>query len=184
MKKKKVIEYTINLPSGVQAENDQSGIRLKGPKGELHRKLVSPTLSIKAEAGKIVVKALKSAQRDKTMAGTFASHIRNLVRGVTEGHVYELKVCAGHFPMNVSVSGSQFIVKNFIGEKVPRIMQIPEGVSITVSGTKVEVKGVDKDLVSQAAANLEKLTSRTGFDKRIFQDGIYITLKDGKKVMR
>ena len=68
--------------------------------------------------------------------------------------------------------------KNFFGEKVPRKIKFDKkNVSIKVDGTEVLVEGMDKEKVGQTAASIEQLTRRPGFDKRIFQDGIYITEK-------
>ena len=46
----------------------------------------------------------------------------------------------------------------------------------------IEVEGTDKELTSQQAASIEQLTRRPGYDKRVFQDGIYIIEKDGKRI--
>jgi len=50
-----------------------------------------------------------------------------MIRGVTEGYTYKLKICSGHFPMNVSLKGDVLEIKNFIGESVPRKLKIKEG---------------------------------------------------------
>jgi large subunit ribosomal protein L6 len=84
--------------------------------------------------------------------------------------------------MNVAVQGNQVIIKNFIGEKVPRVLDLLPGVKVSVDGTTVNVEGVDKELASQTAASIEQLTRRPGYDNRIFQDGVYIVNKDGKEV--
>ena len=82
--------------------------------------------------------------------------------------------------MNVSVSESEFKIKNFLGEKVPRIVKLRYGVSVKIDGNIISVEGADKEKVGQVAADIEQKTRRPGFDKRIFQDGIYITDKAGK----
>jgi large subunit ribosomal protein L6 len=105
-----------------------------------------------------------------------------MIKGATEGHVYKLKVCSGHFPMNVAVAGKDFVVKNFLGEKKPRQVAIKEGVDVKVEGEIVTVESCDKELAGQTAADIETLTRITNRDLRIFQDGIYITEKDGKPV--
>ena len=82
--------------------------------------------------------------------------------------------------MNVTLSGNQFSVKNFLGEKIPRKAVIPAGVKAEVKGDIVELTGVDKEKVGQAAANIEQSTRITNRDRRIFQDGCYIILKPGE----
>ena len=51
-----------------------------------------------------------------------------------------------------------------------------------LNGEMISVTGINKEIVSQAAADIEQLTRRVGFDRRIFQDGIYIVEKDGKVI--
>jgi large subunit ribosomal protein L6 len=84
--------------------------------------------------------------------------------------------------MTVTVKGATLEVKNFIGEAVPRTVAINPATKVVVDGDIVTVSGVDLEVTSQMAASIEQLCKRAGFDRRIFQDGIYITHKDGKAV--
>jgi large subunit ribosomal protein L6 len=86
--------------------------------------------------------------------------------------------------MNVSASNGKFIIKNFIGEKVPRTVELNSRVKVSINGDEVIVEGQDKDLVGQTAADIEQLTRRPGYDKRIFQDGIFIVEKAGKRLIK
>lgn len=182
-KKKRSLDQEIEVLEGVEVKQDGNTLSFKGPKGESSRVIWSPAISIKVETGKILLKPTKkSTKRETKTIKTFKAHILNMMRGVNEGHTYKLKICSGHFPMNVSVSGSEFVVKNFIGEKVPRTVPIKEGVSVKVEGTDVIVESVNKELAGQMAASIEEMTKRPGFDTRIFQDGIYIVEKDGKAI--
>ena len=56
---------------------------------------------------------------DKAIAGTWAAHLRNMVRGVDEGFEYRLKAVFSHFPMSLKVEGQNFTITNLFGEKVP-----------------------------------------------------------------
>ena len=84
--------------------------------------------------------------------------------------------------MNVSINNEELIVKNFLGEKAPRILKIKPGVTAKVEGSDIIIESTNKELAGQAAADIEQLTRITNKDRRIFQDGIYITEKDGKKI--
>ena len=77
---------------------------------------------------------------------------------------------------------NKFVVKNLLGEKVPRELTLKEGPKVKINDTIIEVTGCDKELVSQVAADIETLTKIRNKDKRIFQDGIYMTTKDGKEL--
>ena len=61
-----------------------------------------------------------------------------------------------------------------------KILKFDETVKISVNGEEILVESNNKELAGQTAANIELLTRRTGFDRRVFQDGIYITEKAGK----
>src|SRR6185437_14301280 len=113
----------------------------------------------------------------KRLLETNAAHIRNMLRGAKDGHIYKLKICSGHFPMSVTLKGDHFEVKNFIGEKVPRVLKVKQGVKVTIAGTDITVESHNKELAGSQASAKELLTRRPGFDTRIFQDGIYITEK-------
>ena len=74
------------------------------------------------------------------------------------------------------------MINNFLGEKISRELHLKEGVSVKIEGDIISVEGIDKELTAQTAADIEILTKVKGKDRRIFQDGIYITNKDGKEL--
>ena len=90
--------------------------------------------------------------------------------------------CNVHFPMNVKAEKGKLIVKSFLGETTDRIAKILEGVKVEVKGNQVVVSGFNKETAGQTAANIEKATRLTGRDRRIFQDGIFITEKCGRVI--
>ena len=179
---KETLTKIIELGEGVTAEISSGLLKLKGPKGEAQKVIIHPKVSIKIEADKIVLEAGKATKREKTIIGSFQSHIKNMVKGVSEPHEYKLKICSGHFPMNVSVSGKEFIVKNFLGESVPRKVNIIDGAKVKVNGTEIVITSSDREAAGQTAARIESLCRITNRDKRIFQDGIYIINKAGKDI--
>ena len=116
------------------------------------------------------------------MLGSFESHIVNMVRGVQELYVYKLKICSGHFPMSVSVAGNEVIIKNFLGEAVPRKVDIMKGAEVKVNGEEIIVTSADIEVAGQTAAKIETACKITNRDRRIFQDGCYITQKADKSM--
>ena len=183
IEKMKVKEMVAEVEvAGIEVKVDGSVITLKGEKGEVSRDFKNPRISIEHQDDKIYFKAKKATKREKTIIGTFKAHLNNLIKGVKEGHKYTLKICAGHFPMNVSVNNNVFSVKNFLGEKTPRTVEIKKGVSVKIEGDIIVVEGVNKERVGQTAGDIEQLTRITDRDRNKFQDGIYITNKDGKDI--
>jgi large subunit ribosomal protein L6 len=172
----------VEIPQGIQLSVHKGVFHAKGAKGEVSKELHLPRIESRIEGNKIIFHAKSATQREKRMIMTFIAHLKSLFKGVSQGHTYKLKVCASHFPMTASVKGSVLEVKNFFGEQVPRNTPIPPGVSVKVDGQVIVVEGADKELTGQTAALIEKSTKRPGFDKRIFQDGIFLIEKDGKSV--
>jgi len=177
------LESDIEIPAGVSVSYSANGVYVvKGPKGEITRRLFNQHITAAVAGSTLTLTSLEATRREKKLLFTYASHVRNMIKGVQEGFEYKLKICSGHFPMTVAVKGDVFEVKNFIGEAVPRTLKLNPKIKVVVDGVVVNVEGVDLEETSQVAARIESLCKRSGFDRRIFQDGIYITHKDGKAV--
>lgn len=180
--KQKNFEETVELPEGVTVSLAGATLTVKGEKGETSKEFKVPAFTYKVDGNKFVIMCEKFGALDKKNLNTIKAHIKNLAKGVTEGYTYKLKVCSSHFPMNVAVQGDKLVVKNLLGEKVPRELTLKKGPEVKVNGDVIEVTGLNKEEVGQVAADIEKLTIITNRDRRIFQDGIYITEKDGKVI--
>ncbi len=179
---KEDITREIELNEGVSAVLSGTLIKIKGPKGEVDRDFPHPKIGIEVKGNKIILKSTKATKREKTVIGSFAAHIGNMQKGVQEHHLYRLKICSGHFPMNVSVSGEEIIIKNFLGEAVPRRVSFASGVKVEVKGDEIVVSGPDREAAGQTAARIEKLCRVSNRDIRIFQDGCYIIHKCGRNL--
>jgi len=117
------------------------------------------------------------------MLGTAAAHIRNMLKGVTDGYRYELKSVYAHFPVTIKAyeKNKEVRIENFTGEKTPRHAKILENVKVTVKGEDVIVEGSSLASVSQTAANIQNATKIKKKDLRVFLDGIYISGKGSLK---
>jgi len=173
----KNINLDVGIPQGVSVHIVGSLVEINGPKGNVKRDFYHPKISIKTEGNLIKVEGKKLNSKEKMIVPTFKAIIENNVNGVINPYIYELKICSGHFPIKVDIEGKKLVVRNLLGEKVPRIIEIPSNVKVNVSGNVVSVESSDRALAGQTAASIEKITIRPGFDKRVFQDGIYITKK-------
>ena len=180
---KQDIVEKIEIPEGVTITLDEFVI-VKGPKGENKRQLSHPFITMKQEGKELVLKSQKATKREKKMIFTFRAHINNMIKGVITPWIYKMKVCAGHFPMNVSIQGNKLVVKNFLGEKVPRTLKIKQGVKVELKDKDLTVESSDKELAGTVASDIELLLTIKGRDLRKFQDGIYITSKAGKEITR
>ena len=173
------IEHTIELPEGVSASLDGITLKVNGPNGNLEREYHSSTLKLMVESDKIIVQVDLPRRKDQALVGTWNAHINNMVKGVTSGFTYNLKALYSHFPMTLKQEGNELVVNNYFGERVPRRAKILPGVKVEIKN-KVElvVSGIDKELVGQTAANIERCATVKNRDRRVFQDGIYLLSKE------
>ena len=178
----KNITNEIDIPTGVNVSVVGKALHVKGPKGEVKKEMNQHIISFRVDQQKMIFESKRNTKEDKKIMGSLVAHFKNMIRGSMEHHNYVLKICAGHFPMNVSVSGSKLIVKNFLGEKVPRTLELKHGAEVKVEGDLIRVTSASKETASQISADIEQLTRRPGYDTRVFQDGIYIINKDGKEL--
>ncbi len=172
-----MLKKEIPIPPEVKVEKRGNQIIVSGPKGELGRAFVHPRLKIEVKGEKAFVYCELPKKKEKALVGTWAAHIANMIKGVTEGFEYELKLVYSHFPVKISVKGNEFIIENFLGEKKNRVARILDGVKVNINKDVVKVMSIDKEKAGQTAANIEKATRIKGYDPRVFQDGIYIVKK-------
>ena len=181
MTKKDIVEE-IEIPEGVQHKVEGKKHVFQGEKGIVERLFSNPSVNITTSGNIIKIFAKSASKPTKSIINTYKAHILNAIKGCQEGFIYKLKICSGHFPMNVSVSNDKLVIKNFLGEKVPREVKLRKGVKVKIDGVFVLVEGPDKEKTGQMAADIEQRTRRPGFDRRIFQDGIYAVEKAGKEI--
>ena len=165
----------VEIPEGVSVEVRGLSVVVRGPKGAIERDFShAKGVTLRVESGKVVVESFFPKARQLALVGSIASHIKNMVIGVTRGFRYKLKVVYVHYPIGIKVERNRILISNFLGEKNVRIVEVPQDVKVTVSGQDVIVEGIDKELVSHVAARIEEVTRVKDKDRRKFMDGIYI----------
>ncbi len=181
--KKQPIVFPIKIPEGITVEvKDRYNIVVKKADKMLSRKMANKLVSFAIENHEVIFKAVGATRTEFKVIRTFEAHLRNMFRGVSEGHTYKLKICNSHFPINAAVNNGVFEVKNFLGEKFARLYKLKPGVSVKIQGSEITVHSNDKELAGLTAGALEQLTKVRNKDRRVFQDGIYITIKDNKAI--
>ena len=168
------ITRQVEIPPGVDVTLEGSVLKVSGPKGTLARDMRFPQIDLKVEGGEVIVSTTSDKKRFLAMTGTIEAHAKNMLRGVTDGYEYRMKVVYSHFPIQLKLQGNRLEINNFLGEKQPRVAKIIEGVTVKIGNDEVTRTGIDKEKVGNTAANIEHATRITKRDPRVFQDGVYI----------
>lgn len=164
----------VTIPEGVKAQLDGMQLRVNGPKGKLSRNVRFPQVTVTCEGNEVTIATESSRKEITAMVGTYEAHTKNMIRGVTEGFEYRMKVVYSHFPIQLKLQGNRLEIANFLGEKKARYARIEAGVTAKVANDEVVLTGIDRELVGTSAANIEHATRIRDRDPRVFQDGIYM----------
>src|SRR3989344_8219769 len=176
---RKEIFQEIEIPRGVDVELDGNLVKVMGESGENHKKFNTKKLKIEKKDGKIIIGSKVSTKKEKRLINTNAAHIKNMIGGVQKKFEYKLKITYSHFPMTVEIRGNEAVIKNFLGEKVPRKTKILPHVEVNVNKDFITITSSNKEAAGKTSANFEKATWIRKKDRRVFQDGIFITSKGG-----
>ncbi len=168
----------MKIPEGVSLEVLEGKYVAKGPKGSVEKAFNSSVASIEVSGGEAEVKPRKGLPKRRSATAALNSiraHVRNALEGAATGFSKKLVVVFAHFPITVEVKGSDVLIKNFLGEKSARKAAVLAGVQVKVDKQEISVTGADRYAVGQTAANIIQATRISERDRRIFQDGIYVS---------
>lgn len=183
-KNKEGLYQEIEIPESIQTEISENSIFLKRDDKKISRKFVS-LINIKLEGNKIILKSTTKRKIEKKLFFTYVAHIKNMIKGLTEGFEYKLRISNVHFPIKASFNKdkNEFIIKNFLGERKDRIINIIKDVDVKINGEDVIVSSYDIEKAGIVAANIEKGSKVKNFDRRVYQDGIFIIEKPGRSYL-
>jgi large subunit ribosomal protein L6 len=168
----------IEIPSGVEAKLETGRIIIKGPLGEMSQ-VVNPNLTVKRESNKLLVERPTNQKIYREMHGLTRNLIANMVTGVSKGYEKTLEITGVGF--KASAQGSNLMLN--LGFSHPIVYPLPSGIKATVDAkqTQITLKGVDKQLIGQIAANLRSLKKPEPYKgKGIKYSGEIIQRKEGK----
>lgn len=166
----------VTIPSGVTVNVDAGILTVKGPKGTLS-KPVRPDVAFVIEGDKVVLTPGKTTLA-KALWGTYGAHVRNMIKGVTEGFTRILDVEGVGY--RAEVKGADLVLS--VGYSHPVPLTIPEGITATVEKSAITLAGIDKDALGQFAANVRKVRKPEPYKgKGIRYRGEFIIRKQGKK---
>lgn len=171
-------ERRLNIPEGVTVEVIENLVTIKGTKGELKLN-VSPLVEVTV-LDNIVKTSQKTISKEANMMqGTTNSLISGMLTGVSVGFEKSLEAVGVGYRFNVQ--GNKIVVNAGFSNPVEVI--IPEGLeAVLVSNTEITIKGIDKQKVSEFAANVRKIREPEPYKgKGIRYKGEFVRRKEGKK---
>jgi large subunit ribosomal protein L6 len=146
----RVAKVPVELPKGVEFNLSGRTVSIKGSKGQLSMKLNSE-VAVTQEESALSVSARSGSRFSNAMAGTTRALLANMVKGVSEG--FEKKLDLIGVGYRAAAQGKKLNLT--LGFSHPIVYDVPEGISIeTPSQTEVFVRGTDKQMVGQVAAEI------------------------------
>ena len=171
-------ENTVEVPEEVNLTLNGYKVAVTGNNGTITRDFGHTKLNLGYQDNTLRIWAENPKKKQASLVNTVASHVKNMIKGVTQGFTYKLKIVFIHFPMTINVQGTRVVINNFVGESSPRIAKIVEGVNVSVQGDDIIVTGNDIETVAKTAANIQESTKIRNKDLRKFLDGIYVYHKE------
>ena len=171
-------ERKLNIPEGVEVSVSGNNVTVKGAKGELSL-VVSPLVEVIVEENVVRTTQKTVSKEANMMQGTTNSLISGMLTGVSTGFEKGLEAVGVGYRFNVQ--GNKIVVN--AGYSNPVEVIVPEGLSVElVSNTEITIKGIDKQKVSEFAANVRKIREPEPYKgKGIRYKGEFVRRKEGKK---
>ncbi|MCD6309099.1 MAG: 50S ribosomal protein L6 [Candidatus Eremiobacteraeota bacterium] len=167
----------IVLPDRVTIDIDGNLVRVKGPRGELKHTLPEG-ITLEKENGHYLVRRSSDEKKQRAFHGLTRALIANMVKGVSTGFEKALQIVGVGYRATQQGKGIQIL----IGFSHPVNVTPPEGIELKVEGNnRILVRGIDKELVGQVAANIRKIKPPDVYKgKGILYEGEQIEKKAGK----
>ena len=171
----------LTIPTGVEVNVDENKITVKGSKGSLEFPL-SKSVIVKVEGNTVSVEKNEQKADSNVMQGTTNAIINNMIEGVSKGFEKGLEIIGVGY--RFQVQGNTLTIN--AGYSHPVKMNVPKGLSVEqVSNTEIVVKGIDKELVGEFAANIRKVRKPEPYKgKGIRYKGEFVRRKEGKKASK
>ena len=169
----------IIIPAGVEVKVDGNIVSVKGPKGELSTE-INENITVNIEGNEITL--TRKNDNFKNFHGTANANINNMVIGVTDG--FEKKLESVGVGYRFQIKGNELVVT--AGYSHPVNVKVPEGIKLeSPSNTELFVRGADKRLVGEFAANIRKIRKPEPYKgKGIRYSDEHIRRKEGKKASK
>jgi large subunit ribosomal protein L6 len=144
----------ITVPGGVTVDIAGQSVTVTGPKGTLSRELPG-NITVRHDEGTLLVERPDDERESRSLHGLSRTLVSNMVTGVTDGFAKELEIIGVGYRAEATSPTS---LRLALGFSHPVMMQAPEGITFEVPvQTRVIVRGIDKEVVGQVAANIRSV---------------------------
>ena len=168
----------IEIPKGIEVKIEEDLVKIKGPKGELSRK-IRPEIKVEIKNEKILVSPQIETKKTKAFWGLTRTLLANNIKGVIEG--YEKKLQIEGLGYKAEIEGENLILR--VGFSHPVEIKAHSGIKLSVDKNIITIFGIDKELVGQVAAKIRKVKPPEHYKgKGIRYLGEIVKIKPGKKV--
>mmetsp|Transcript_26109 Transcript_26109/g.44539 ORF Transcript_26109/g.44539 Transcript_26109/m.44539 type:complete len:191 (-) Transcript_26109:273-845(-) len=176
---------TVKFPEGVTCTVRARIVTVKGPRGVLVQDFKHLPIDLQftdESCTELKVDRWFTSGKAPAAIRSCCSHIENMITGVTKGFKYKMRFVYAHFPINVAITKKDTCIeiRNFLGEKVVRIVDALPGVTVKRSSDvkdEITVEGNDINNVSRTCALTQQICAVKRKDIRKFLDGIYVSHK-------
>jgi large subunit ribosomal protein L6 len=142
----------ITVPKSVTIDIADGTVHVKGPKGELERRVPSQ-ISVTTDDGSLRVERSSDEPTQRSLHGLTRSLLANMVTGVTDGFTRRLEVNGVGY--RAAVSAGSLVLQ--VGYSHPVLVPAPNGITFAVQGNAITVTGADKELVGEVAAQVRRV---------------------------
>jgi len=169
----------IEIPDKTAVTVSDGVLRVAGPLGELVKPIHSQ-VTVVVEGNTVQVSPVNNSKLSRSLWGTYASHVINMIAGVNKKYEKQLELQGVGY--KVELAGTQ--LKLSVGFSHPVLIDIPDGVEVAVEKNLMKIAGIDKEAVGQFAANVRAIKKPEPYKgKGIRYVGEYVRQKQGKKAV-
>ncbi len=169
----------IEIPKDVEVKIEDDTVIVKGPKGELQKK-IRPEIRVDIKENEILVSPERETKKTNAFWGLTRTLVSNIIKGVTEGYEKKLEIQGVGYKANLE--GEDLVLR--VGFSHPVKIDKVEGIEFSVEKSIITVSGINKELVGQIAARIRKIRPPEPYKgKGIRYVGEEVRRKAGKKVV-
>jgi len=173
---------TLDIPADVKVSVKSRLVRVKGPRGKVLTRdfsHVAIDLQVKKGGRQLLAEMWFGDRLGLATIRTVMTHVKNMIKGVRQGFLFKMRMVYAHFPIGVNIEkeGQEVEVRNYLGEKKVRKVDMLGDVTCKRSDNKDEIiiQGTSLDDVSQSCARIQQIARIRDKDIRKFLDGVYVS---------